>query len=88
MSSARATLPDRAVWFVAQGFRWPGRALPSEQDMREYWQNAVRGGARGIFWYSYGGGAKEWDSVRTDPDHWENVKRVVKELARREEPGR
>jgi len=82
LTTARTGLPDKPIWFVAQAFR-SGDRLPSEEDMRLFWQHALEGGARAIFWYSYGGDGKEWDSIRTDPAHFESVTRVVGELARR-----
>lgn len=81
LQRAQLTMPERPIWFVAQAFRMAG-ALPTEQDMRLFWQHALHGGARAVFWYSYGGDGKDWDSVRTDPAHYESVKKVVRELAR------
>jgi len=85
MDRARESLPEKPIWFVAQAFRSGGQ-LPTEEDMGLFWRNALERGARAVFWYSYGGGAYQWDSVRTDPAHWEAVKRVVSELARATSP--
>lgn len=86
VARARDAMPEKPVWFVAQAFHSPGEALPSAEDMRQYWRNALQGGARAVFWYSYGGGGKDWDSVRTDPAHWEHVQQIISELARKVGP--
>lgn len=77
---ARQAIPDKPLWYVAQAYQ-QGDKLPSEQDMRRYWQLALEGDARAIFWYCYGGDAKGWDSIRITPEHFASVKRVVGELA-------
>ena len=82
---AAQEMPDRPIWFVAQAYK-SGDRLPSEEDMRLFARHALEGGSQAIFWYSYGGGAREWDSVRITPEHWGNVKRVVSELAARVAP--
>jgi len=58
MGWARAALPDRPIWFVAQAFHNPGQALPSEDDMRQYWQNAVAAGRGGSSGTATAAGAK------------------------------
>ena len=86
LQEAHDALPEKPIWFVAQGHRsGPDGPLPSEQDMRLFAQHALEGGAEAIWWYSYGGDGKAWDSVKTDPGHWEEVKRVIGELARKVE---
>ncbi len=89
MRRAKAAFPQKPIWFVAQAFRWPGGELPSAQDMRDYWRNALDEGAKAIFWYSYGGDGRIWDSVRQDDAHYQRFQRVNAELARRvgEMPG-
>jgi len=89
MRRAKTAFPQKPVWFVAQAFRWPGGELPSAQDMRDYWRNALDEGAQAIFWYSYGGDGRIWDSVRQDDAHYERFQRINAELARRvgEMPG-
>jgi hypothetical protein len=81
---AKDAMPERPIWFVAQGHRsGPEGPWPSEEDMRLYAQHALAGGAQAIWWYSYGGDWTGWDSVKADPAHWEAVKRVIGELARK-----
>ena len=46
-----------------------GTTLPSEQELREYWQHALDADA------------KAWDSIRSTPEHNVSVKRAVRELA-------
>lgn len=75
-----AALPHKPLWYVAQAYQ-QGTVVPSEQDMREYWRLALEAGSKAIFWYSYGGDAKGWDSIRITPEHYENVKRAVRALA-------
>ena len=84
LQQAAEGLPEKPIWYVGQAFRsgtTDDSPLVTEEDMRLSWQYALQAGAKAIWWYSYGGDAKAWDSVRTTPEHWENVKRVVKELA-------
>jgi hypothetical protein len=85
-AEAHASAPDKPIWFVAQGHQdrpEPTAAWPSEQDMRLYAQHALEAGAQAIWWYSYGGDWKGWDCVKANPAHWEDVKRVVHELAQK-----
>jgi hypothetical protein len=49
--------------------------------MRTYWLRALDGGARGIFWYSFGGSGTGWDSVRATPEHWYAFRRANRALA-------
>jgi len=77
---SRAAIPDKPLWYVAQAYQ-QGDKLPSEQDMRLYWQHALKAHAKAIFWYSYGGDARGWDSIRITPEHFANVKRAVRALA-------
>jgi hypothetical protein len=49
--------------------------------MRLYWQHALAADSKAIFWYSYGGDGKAWDSIRITPEHYANVKRAVRALA-------
>jgi hypothetical protein len=86
MKRAAEAMPDKPVWFVGQAFEWPQGRLPSVADMTAYWRNAIAGGAHGYFWYSYGGDGKDWDSVRRTPEHWANVQRVNRELAKAVDP--
>jgi len=89
LQQAKEALPERPIWFVAQGHRsGPEGPLPSEQDMRLYAQHALDAGAQAIWWYSYGGDWTGWDSVKTDPAHWDAVRRVIGELARKVGPPR
>jgi len=55
--------------------------------MTQYWRNAVDEGAKAVFWYSYGGDGKDWDSVRQDDAFFETFKRVNRELADEVSPG-
>jgi len=82
LNRARAALPDKPVWYVAQAYQ-QGSRFPSEADMRLYWQHALAADAKAIFWYSYGGDAKGWDSIRITPEHYASVKRAVRALADR-----
>lgn len=77
---SRAAIPDKPLWYVAQAYQ-QGDKLPSEQDMLEYWRHALDADSKAIFWYSYGGDAKGWDSIRITPEHYANVKRAVRALA-------
>lgn len=77
---ARASMPDKPIWFVAQAHELGGK-IPSEEDMRLFYQDALAGGAKGIFWYSYGGDGKAWDSIRLTPEHFAAAKRIFRELA-------
>jgi len=87
MRGAKTAAPEKPIWFVAQSFRWPGGGLPSGEDMTQYWRNAVDEGAKAVFWYSYGGEGKDWDSVRQDDAFFETFKRVNRELADEVSPG-
>jgi len=78
----RAALPDKPIWYAAQAYP-QGSKLPSEEDMRQYWQHALDADAKAIFWYSYGGDNNGWDSIRITPEHFANVKRAVRALADR-----
>jgi hypothetical protein len=82
LARARAAIPDKPIWYVAQAYQ-QGDKLPSETDMRLYWQHALDADAKAIFWYSYGGDGKAWDSIRITPEHYANVKRAVRALADR-----
>ncbi|MEI6501063.1 MAG: hypothetical protein WCP21_08550, partial [Armatimonadota bacterium] len=73
-------IPDKPIWYAAQAYK-QGDKLPSEQDMRLYWQHALKAGAKAVFWYSYGGDGRDWDSIRITDEHYANVRRVVRELA-------
>ena len=77
---AHASMPDKPIWYVAQAYK-QGDHLPSVEDMRLFYQYALDAGSKAIFWYSYGGDGKDWDSIRITPEHFANVKRVVRELA-------
>ena len=81
MNQAREVAPELPVWYVARAYPWSPGNLPSEDEMRRYWRHALDGGARGIFWYSYGGSGTGWDSVRNTPEHWEEFKRANRGLA-------
>jgi len=76
----RAAIPDKPLWYVAQAYQ-QGDKLPSETDMRLYWKYALEADAKAIFWYSYGGDGKAWDSIRIPPEHYAAVKRAVRALA-------
>jgi len=76
----RAAIPDKPIWYVAQAYEQRGK-LPSEQDMRQYWKHALDADVKAVFWYSYGGDRRGWDSVRITPEHYANVKRAVRALA-------
>ncbi len=78
--TSRAAIPEKPLWYVAQAYQ-QGNTVPSEQDMRLYWHHALDADAKAIFWYSYGGDAKGWDSIRITPEHFANVKRAVRALA-------
>jgi len=84
LKQAAEGMLERPIWYVGQAFRsgtTDDSPVVTEEDMRLSWQHALQAGARAIWWYSYGGDARGWDSVRTTPEHWENVKRVNRELA-------
>jgi hypothetical protein len=84
LREATVQMPGKPVWFVAQAHRsGPDAPLPEEEDMRRFWQCALAGGAQAVFWYSYGGDGRLWDSIRTEPAHFEKVKRIIGELARK-----
>ncbi len=76
---AHASMPDKPIWFVAQSYKQA--VLPSEQDMRLFCRYALDAGSKAIFWYSYGGDGKDWDSIRITPEFYATVKRVIRELA-------
>lgn len=80
MTRVRAAIPDKPLWYVAQAYQ-QGDKLPSLEDMRLYWQHALDAEAKAIFWYSYGGDAKGWDSIRITDAHYANVRQAVRELA-------
>jgi len=75
-----AAIPDKPMWYVARAYQ-QGTSLPSEEEMFEYWRLALEADAKAIFWYSYGGDAKGWDSIRITPEHYASVKRAVRALA-------
>ena len=80
LARSRAALPDKPIWYAAQAYQ-QGDKLPSEADMCLYWQHALAADAKAVFWYSYGGDGKAWDSIRITPEHHANVKRAVRALA-------
>ena len=81
MNSAHKVAPELPIWYVARAYQWSPGHLPPEDEMRQYWRNALDGDARGIFWYSYGGSRTGWDSVRATSEHWEEFKRANRGLA-------
>ena len=77
-------LPEKPIWYAGQAFRsgtTDDTPVVTLEDMRLSWQYALQAGAKSIWWYSYGGDGKAWDSVRTTPEHWENVKLMNRKLA-------
>lgn len=80
LENAHRAIPDKPVWYVARAYQ-QGTDLPSEAEMRQYWRDALAADVKAIFWYSYGGDARGWDSIRITPEHFAAVKRVVRELA-------
>ncbi len=80
LANARRAIPDKPVWYVARAYQ-QGTDLPTEAEMRQYWRDALAADVKAIFWYSYGGDARGWDSIRITPEHFAAVKRVVRELA-------
>jgi hypothetical protein len=67
---------------VARAYQ-QGESLPTEQEMMDYWRDALAADVKAIFWYSYGGDATGWDSIRVTPEHFASVKRVIRALADR-----
>lgn len=80
LDNAHRAIPDKPVWYVARAYQ-QGNDLPSEAEMRQYWRDALAANVKAVFWYSYGGDARGWDSIRITPEHFAAVKRVVRELA-------
>jgi hypothetical protein len=80
LARARVAIPEKPIWYVAQAYQ-QGDKLPSESDMRLYWQYALAANAKAVFWYSYGGDGRGWDSIRITPEHYANVRRAVRALA-------
>lgn len=80
LARAQAALPDKPIWYVAQAYR-QGDKVPSLEDMRRFGTYALDAHAKAIFWYSYGGDARGWDSIRCDDQHYANVLTAVRELA-------
>ena len=86
-----ATDRDRPVIAVIQSFDWTGHqsVLPGEEnlrpptecELRSMTYSALARGANGIFYFSY---ADMRLKERKYPELWEALKRVVKEVRRRE----
>jgi len=82
---------DRPVIAVIQSFDWTGHQSvlpgeenlrpPTELELRSMTYSALARGANGIFYYSY---AEMRLKDRKYPELWEALKRVVKEVRRRE----
>jgi len=80
LARSAAALPDKPMWYVARAYQ-QGQNLPTEQEMMSYWRDALAADVKAIWWYSYGGDKAGWDSIRITPEHFANVKRVVRALA-------
>ena len=87
-----ATNAERPLIAVIQSFDWaaqpesilPGEENlrpPTERELRSMTYSALARGANGIFYYSY---ADMRLKERKYPELWEALKRVVKEVRRRE----
>ncbi len=76
LAAARIAIPDKPIWYAAQAYN-----RPSEQDMRLFWQHALAADVKALFWYSYGGDGKDWDSIRNTPELFSDVKKIIRELA-------
>jgi|GEM_PF-2168677 len=76
LAQAKLAMPDKPMWYAAQAYN-----RPSEQDMRLFWQYALDADVKALFWYSYGGDGKDWDSIRNTPELFADVKKIIRELA-------
>jgi hypothetical protein len=81
MARALDAAPTLPTWYVGRAYQWSPGKLPGEEEMTSYWRRALDGGARAIFWYSYGGSATGWDSVRNTAEHWQAFRRANRSLA-------
>jgi hypothetical protein len=85
----KATFNEKPIWAVIQAFDWS--VYPVGEDKRKWGRNptfeeercltylAVVHGVKGIFYYTYKGGRY---NIRDYPDHWNDIKRIVRQLNR------
>ena len=86
VDAARKAVGDKKpIWVILQAFGyqneknkgWGWKREPTYQEMKAMTYLAIAQGAKGIFYYTYHGSQY---FIKESPQHWENLKAIVKEL--------
>jgi hypothetical protein len=69
----------KPVWAVLQAFPWPGRRLPTPQELRCMTYQALVHGASGVFYYTYRVDA--WNYTLIYTPLWEEIQVLAREIS-------
>lgn len=70
----------KPVWAVLQAFPWPGKRLPTAQELRCMTYQALVHGATGVFYYTFQVAAWNYSLVATPL--WDEIEQMAKEIKR------
>ena len=77
---ARARKDSRKpVWAVLQAFPWPGKRLPTPQEVRCMTYQALVHGASGVFYYTYR--VDGWNYTLVGTPLWEEIGALAREIS-------
>ncbi len=69
----------KPVWAVLQAFPWPGKRLPTRQELRCMTYQALVHGASGILYYTYQ--VEAWNYTLASTPLWDEIKALSVEIA-------
>jgi hypothetical protein len=69
----------KPVWAVLQAFPWPGKRMPTPQEVRCMTYQAIVHGASGVFYYTYR--VDGWNYSLTDTPLWGEIGSLAREIS-------